>query len=82
MKKQTLETMVEKIAVEVVKHTEQIKELVTKEEFTKFRDENFTRLDGIMAVLTRLDQERVFTIERIKRLEEEIDKIKAHLSLT
>ena len=77
-----LEKTVDKIALEVVKHTEAIKSLVTKDEFAEFKNENFTRLDNIMVVLNRLDQERVFTVERIRRIEEEIDKIKSRLALT
>jgi hypothetical protein len=77
-----LEKTVDKIALEVVKHTEAIKGLVTKEEFVEFRNENFTRLDNMIVILNRLDQERVFTVERIRRIEEEIDKIKARLALT
>lgn len=63
MGKERLEKTVEIIALEVVKNTETIKELVTKKEFAKFKDENFTRLDNMMTILQRLDQERVFTIE-------------------
>ena len=76
-----LDTRIDKIAVEVVKHTEAIKNLVTKEEFGDFKNENFTRLDKMITVLSRLDQERVFTVERIRHLEEEVDKIKMHLAL-
>ncbi len=77
-----LEKTVDKIALEVVKHTEAIKGLVTKEEFVEFKNANFTRLDNMIVILNRLDQERVFTVERIRRIEEEIDKIKARLALT
>lgn len=81
MEKERLERTVDKIALEVVKHTEVIKGLVTKEEFVEFKNENFTRLDNMMTILQRLDQERIFTIERIRHLEEEVEKIKAHLAL-
>ncbi|MDD5195843.1 MAG: hypothetical protein PHQ96_09265 [Candidatus Omnitrophica bacterium] len=77
-----LEKTVDKIALEVVKHTEAIKGLVTKGEFSEFRNENFTRLDNMMVVLSRLDEERVFTIERVRRIEKEIGKIKSRLALT
>jgi len=82
MEKQRLEKTVDKIALEVIKHTEAIKGLVTKGEFVEFKNENFTRLDNMMTVLQRLDQERVFTVERIRRLEEDIEKIKTHLALS
>ena len=77
-----IEKTVDEIALEVTKHTEAIKGLVTKEEFGEFKNENFARLDNMMTVLQRLDQERVFTVERIRHLEEEVSKIKAHLALS
>ena len=82
MEKEKSEKTIDKIALEVTKHTEAFEGLVTKEEFGEFKNENFTKLDNIMTVLQRLDQERVFTVERIRHLEEEVNKIKAHLALT
>ena len=81
MEKEKLELKVDKIALEVTKHTEAIKGVVTKEEFLEFKNENFTKLDNMTAILQRLDQERIFTIERIRHLEEEVSKIKTHLAL-
>lgn len=81
MKKEKLEKAVDKIVSEVTKHTEAINSMVTKEEFAEFKNENFTRLDNMITILSRLDQERIFTVERIRHLEEEIDKIKIHLAL-
>ena len=81
MEEEKMEKTVDKIAVEVVKNTEAIKNLVTKEELGDFKNESFTRLDKMITILSRLDQERVFTVERIRYLEEEIDKIKTHLAL-
>ncbi|MFH1246089.1 MAG: hypothetical protein V1662_06365, partial [Candidatus Omnitrophota bacterium] len=63
-------------------NTEAIKELVTKKEFTEFKDENFNKLDKMITILQRLDQERIFTIERVRHLEEDVSKIKVHLALT
>lgn len=51
-----------------------LEELVTKEEFGGFRNENFSRLDEMMVVLRRVDQERVFTFEYVRRLESDIDR--------
>lgn len=82
MGEEKLEKKVDKIATEVIRHTEVIKGLVTKKEFTDFKHENFSRLDKMMTILTRLDQERMFTFERVRRLEEEVNKIKSHLSIS
>jgi hypothetical protein len=74
--------IVEKRTVEKkVDNTEAIKRLVTKEEFAEFKNENFTRLDKTLGILNRLDQERLFTFERVKRIEEEIEKIKTRLAI-
>lgn len=81
MAKEKLEKTVDKIALEVVKHTEAIKNLVTRDEFDKKMDRVLDGQDKMTVILQRLDQERIFTIERIRHLEEEVDKIKAHLAL-
>lgn len=53
-----------------------------EERFAEYRDEVLIALDKQMVILQRLDQERVFTIEWVKRLEGEIEKIKRHVGLT
>ncbi len=70
------------VGLEILKHTETIKNLVTKDEFNEKMDRVLDGQDKTMAILTRLDQERVFTVERIKRIEDEVDKIKVHLALS
>lgn len=47
---------------------------VTKDEFN-------TRLDDVITILKRLDQERVFTIEWIRRIESDMSLVKNHLKL-
>ncbi len=47
--------------------------MVTKQEFGEFKNELFTTLDHMTTVLNRLDQERVFTFETIKRMQNQID---------
>ena len=39
------------------------------------------RLDAILALVKKLDEERLFTIEWIKRIEGEVEKIKKHLQI-
>ncbi len=53
---------------------EDLKDLVTKREFSEFRDENLTSLDKMMTILRRLDEERLFTFEMVKRIENEVEK--------
>ena len=71
--------VIDKITVEVVKNTEGIKGLVTRREFAGFRQENFARLDSMMTVLNRLDQERVFTFEAVKRVETEVERLDSEI---
>jgi hypothetical protein len=53
--------------------------MVTKDEFTAFKDQVLTSLDQMMVILQRLDQERVFTNERIKRIEADLAEQQAEL---
>lgn len=54
---------------------------VTKGEFGDFRSENTSRLDEIITILLRLDQERFSTIEWIRRIESDVSIVKKHLKL-
>ena len=56
-------------------------EFVTKQEFHTRMDDLLTKMDGMATILQRLDQERVFTIEWIRRIESDVDRIKHHLKL-
>lgn len=53
-----------------------------EEKFDRFRDDILTVLDGHTVILKRLDQERLFTLERIKRIEHDIELIKKHVGFT
>lgn len=61
------------------------KKFVTKDEFhselTAFRDEVATRFDEVVTILKRLDQERLFTIEWVRRIESDVSMMKKHLKL-
>ena len=52
-----------------------------KDDLGVFRDEIMTSLDGITGKVTRLDQERVFTNEWIRRIESDISRIKGQLKI-
>ena len=83
MAREKLEKTVDKIALEVVKHTEAIDKVSV--DVTDLKEKSSIIMDGqdkMMVILQRLDQERIFTIERIRHLEEEINKIKTHLALS
>jgi len=53
---------------------EDLRGLVSRKEFSEFRDENLTSLDKMTTILRRLDEERLFTFEMVKRTENEVEK--------
>jgi hypothetical protein len=58
---------------------------VTQEHFdaaiSDLRNENATRFDEVITILKRLDEERIFTIEWIRRIESDVTLVKKHLKL-
>lgn len=79
---------IDRLELEILTIKEQLGMSVTKDEFTSFKDE-FTSFkddtlkgqDQMITILQRLDQERIFGIERIKRIESDVDKIKLQLKI-
>jgi len=51
-----------------------IENLVTSDEFKQSQSEIYSRLDEIITVVRRLDKERVFTFEYVRRVESEVEK--------
>jgi len=49
-------------------------DFVTKKEFKNATNEIFNILDKQTVILNRLDQERIFTFNFVKRLEKDIDR--------
>lgn len=64
---ETLETKVDRLGVKV-------DNMVTREEFN-------TTMDEVLTIVRRLDQERVFTMEWVRRIEADVDRVKKHLHL-
>lgn len=48
--------------------------MVTKKEFGDFRNETTDKMDEMITILKRLDQERIFTHEWVKRLEDDVKR--------
>lgn len=44
-------------------------------------DDLMSKMDGMMVILQRLDQERLFSVEWIRRIESDVTKVKKHLKL-
>ena len=69
-----------KVIQKLIEHDKRFDQLVTKEEFSEFRDENFNRFDDVMVILKRLDQKRVFSNERVNRIEANVEALRAETS--
>ncbi|MBS3908906.1 MAG: hypothetical protein KGZ93_04690 [Actinobacteria bacterium] len=68
------------ISVKLFEHDQRLDQMVTKDEFYVFRDQVLTGQDEMIAILRRLDQEHVFVIERIKRIEEDVEEHRRKLA--
>ena len=70
-----------KVIEKLIEHDERLdrieKNMVTKLEFHELTD----TMDKAMVILQRLDQERVFTSEWIRRIEGDVQRIKEHLHI-
>lgn len=51
-------------------------------EIDSFRSEIMTRMDEQVVILQRLDQERIFTTEWVRRIETDVDRVKKHLKIS
>lgn len=64
----------DKIIEKLIHLNEKMDNLVTKEEFSKFRNEITNGQDKMITILQRLDEERVHTNKWIEGIEEKADK--------
>ena len=78
----------DKIIQKLIEHDEQLIEIQEKLKDIPSRDELFGKFDQVLTILDRLDQERIFTVEWIKRLEtqvkentSDIQHLKQHLKV-
>ena len=44
-------------------------------------NEMTTRMDEVVTILKRLDEKRIFTIEWVRRIETDVERMKKHLHL-
>jgi len=64
----------DKIIQKLLEHDEQLSRVVTKDEFGEFKKETLQNQEEMITILKRLDQERIFTIEWVKRIEKEVEE--------
>lgn len=60
----------------LLEHDGKFNALLTKSDFDEFKNTYFNGQDQIMRILTRLDEERVFTNEAINKMQEEMTEQK------
>lgn len=68
---------IDNLTVQVVKNSEQVSKMLTKEEFKEHFNKIMYGQDKMMTILTRMDQERVATTARIDRIESDVERLKA-----
>ena len=59
----------DRVFKKLIEHDDKFDKMLTKQEFVDFKEAHFRGQDKMMVILERLDQERVFTNEAIKRLQ-------------
>ena len=64
----------DKIIKKLLEHDEKLANVVEKDEFQQFRSEMLKGQDKMVAILKRLDDERVFTQKWVEEMEGRIDK--------
>ena len=61
----------EKIVKKLIEHDEKFEKIDAN--MVSFRDEMNTRFDQILVIVQRLDQERLFTFEIVKRMQNDLE---------
>lgn len=72
---------VNKLVVATFEVRDTISTLASKQELSVLREEVARGFDEQLVILQRLDQERVFTFERIRRIEEDVERLKVRLNI-
>jgi len=63
--------MNDKIIKKLIDHDEEF--VRVRDEMKQYHNEVLDRLDSIMVIVQRLDQERLFTFEIVKRMQKDIE---------
>ena len=71
----------ERVIIRVVDIDEKMKGLATQKSLDEFKEETSQNFDKQGVILQRLDQERLFMLERVKRIEADVEKLKVQLHL-
>ena len=71
----------EKIIQKLVEIDVKIDALATNERVNTLEERMAKNHDDQLVILQRLDQERIFTLERIKRIEADVEQLKLQLQI-
>lgn len=71
----------DKIIQKLIEMDAKLDGVVAKDDFNSFKKEYFNGQDQVMVILKKLDQERVFTIEWVRRIETDVARIKEVLKI-
>lgn len=69
----------DKIIQKLLEHDEKVAQLLTREDFDAFKNDIMNGQDQMIKILTRLDDERIFTIEWVKKIEKEVEEHKEEI---
>ncbi len=72
---------IDKLVTKVIDIESQLDTFATKDDLRHVEDRIANALDHQLVILRRLDEERVFMSEWIKRIESEVERIKLHLKI-
>lgn len=68
--------------IQIIERIDSLHTRVDKIESTMLtRNEFNTTMDEVLTIARRLDQERVFTLEWVRRIEADVERVKKHLHL-
>ena len=71
----------DKIIQKLIEIDAKLDNVVVKDDLDSFKKEYFNGQDQVLAILKRLDEERTFTIEWVRRIETDVARIKEVLKI-
>ena len=71
----------DKIVKKLVEHNERLDRSEEKLDKVATRDEMNARMDELLVILRKLDEDRLFTFAIYKRLEKDVEKVKKILKI-
>ena len=75
------EQQVDKIFSVVIDNQSKLDTMASKSDLTAVEDRVSTQLDQQSVILKRLDEERHFTVECVRTIEADVERIKTHLQI-